>query len=221
MNTPFAPYHALALMGSLRPRPATSSSGPPPTTRWSARTPSRRANGDLAVLLVNKDPDNAHTVALELQRLDPGRRGARRSRRTSTAPTRVQSTTAGTATSQTLPPYSLTLLTLRPARTDAGRAARAGPPGGRRGHRPDRDDLLAGRHRRRRPIAKYEVYRQNGAVSEQLGETTGTSFTVRNLEPGRRYTVNVLARDTRGRRVVGLRSADVHHHQPGGRRAAR
>ena len=49
------------------------------------------------------------------------------------------------------------------------------------------------------PIAKYEVHRQNGAVSEQLGETAGTSFTVGNLVPGTRYTVNVLARDTAGR----------------------
>ncbi|NED50307.1 alpha-L-arabinofuranosidase, partial [Micromonospora aurantiaca] len=49
------------------------------------------------------------------------------------------------------------------------------------------------------PIAKYEVHRQHGAVSEQLGETAGTSLTVGNLEPGARYTVNVLARDTAGR----------------------
>jgi cellulase/cellobiase CelA1 len=46
--------------------------------------------------------------------------------------------------------------------------------------------------------AKYEIYRANGAVSEQLGETSGTSFTVRNLDPGRRYTVNVLARNAAG-----------------------
>jgi chitodextrinase len=52
----------------------------------------------------------------------------------------------------------------------------------------------AGRH----PIAKYEVYRQNGTISEQLGETTGTSLTVNNLVPGTRYTVTVLARDTAG-----------------------
>jgi hypothetical protein len=50
----------------------------------------------------------------------------------------------------------------------------------------------------RNPIAKYEVYRQNGAVSEQLGETPGTSFRVGNLNPGTRYTVNVLTRDTAG-----------------------
>ena len=49
-----------------------------------------------------------------------------------------------------------------------------------------------------RPIVKYEVHRNNGAVSEQLGETAGTSFTVGNLKPGTRYTVNVIARDSGG-----------------------
>jgi chitodextrinase len=48
------------------------------------------------------------------------------------------------------------------------------------------------------PIAKYEVYRQNGAISELLGETPGNSFTVRNLVPGTRYTMSVLTRDSAG-----------------------
>ncbi len=43
------------------------------------------------------------------------------------------------------------------------------------------------------------MYRQNGGISEQLGETSGTSLTVDNLSPGRRYTVNVVARDGAGR----------------------
>jgi cellulase/cellobiase CelA1 len=42
------------------------------------------------------------------------------------------------------------------------------------------------------------VYRQNGAISEQLGETSSTSFTVSNLTGGRRYTINVLTRDAAG-----------------------
>jgi cellulase/cellobiase CelA1 len=45
---------------------------------------------------------------------------------------------------------------------------------------------------------KYEIHRQNGAVSEQIGETAGTSFTANNLRPGTRYTVNVIARDSGG-----------------------
>src|SRR5262249_53956429 len=49
------------------------------------------------------------------------------------------------------------------------------------------------------PIVKYEVYRHLGTTSEQWGETPGTSFTVHNLNPETRYTVNVLARDAAGR----------------------
>ncbi|MFC7640438.1 cellulose binding domain-containing protein [Streptosporangium lutulentum] len=45
---------------------------------------------------------------------------------------------------------------------------------------------------------KYEIHRQNGAVSEQIGETAGTSFTANNLRPGTRHTVNVIARDSGG-----------------------
>jgi hypothetical protein len=34
--------------------------------------------------------------------------------------------------------------------------------------------------------------------AQQWGKTTATSFTVQNLNPGSRYTVNVLARDGSG-----------------------
>jgi hypothetical protein len=79
------------------------------------------------------------------------------------------------------------------------RTRRPGAPDRLRRHRPHRDDLLAGRAGRPRPDRQVRgPPRQNGAISEQLGETTGTSFTVHNLTPGTRYTVNVLARDTAG-----------------------
>jgi hypothetical protein len=45
---------------------------------------------------------------------------------------------------------------------------------------------------------KYEVHRQLGTTGEQWGETSGTSFTAGNLNPGTRYTVNVLARTAAG-----------------------
>ena len=47
-------------------------------------------------------------------------------------------------------------------------------------------------------VVKYEVHRQLGTISEQWGETSGTSFTAGNLNPGTRYTVNVLARNAAG-----------------------
>jgi hypothetical protein len=197
LNTPFAPYHALDLLADFaRPgdqlvRAATDD---PLVTAHAARRP----NGDLTVLLINKDPANERSVSLDYSGYTPG--GA-----TPTVASYlngadgVRTTTTGTARSQTLAPYSLTLLTLHPAASEAGAPQAPARPAA--GAITDRDAAISwpaavpGRD----PIAKYEVYRQHGAISEQLGETPGTSLTVHNLNPGSRYTVTVLARDTAGR----------------------
>jgi Cellulose binding domain/Fibronectin type III domain len=197
LNTPFAPYHALSMMDAfVRPgdqflRAATDN---PLVTAHAARRP----GGGLAVLLLNKDPDNAHPVDIHYAGYAPA----------AAAPTvhtyangdaAVATTRSGTATSQTLAPYSLTVVDLEPARTPAGEPTAPGQP--TVGELTDRTATLSWPAARAgdRPIAKYEVHRQFGAVSEQLGETAGTSFTVRNLVPGTRYTVNVLTRDTAGK----------------------
>ena len=197
VNTPFAPYHALDLMASFaRPGDQLIRAGTndPLVSAHAARRP----NGDLAVLLLNKDPDNERAVTLNYHGYTPGNAAPVVASYLNGAEA-VQTAAAGSATSQTLAPYSLTLLTLHPAAADDGAPQAPGRPAA--GAITDRTATIswpaatAGRH----PIAKYEVYRQNGTVSEQLGETTGTSFTVHNLNPGSRYTVTVLARDTSGR----------------------
>jgi Cellulose binding domain/Fibronectin type III domain len=197
LNTPFAPYHALSMMNTFaRPgdqfvRAATDQ---PLVTAHAAR----RTNGDLAVLLLNKDPDNAHQVAIDYAGYEPAL-AAPTVYTYANGDTAVSSTRAGSATSQTLAPYSLTLLVLHPARTVSGLPTAPGQPAA--GGVTDTAATIswpaakAGSN----PIAKYEVHRQNGAVSEQLGETPGLSFTVHNLVPGSRYTVNVLARDAAGK----------------------
>ena len=193
MNTPFAPYHALSLMGAFaRPgdRLVGAGSGDPLLSAHAARRP----DGSLAVLLINKDPDNARTVTLNYHGWQP----------TSATPvvssylngaSAVTTAPAGSARSQTLPAYSLTLLTVQPAG-----GATTGP------RAPARPAASAVTDRTATiswpavaPGLKYEVYRQHGGASEQIAETTGTSVTARNLEPGRRYTINVLARDAAGR----------------------
>jgi hypothetical protein len=196
LNTPFAPYHGLSVVNSfVRPgdqfvRTATDQ---PLVTAYAARRP----NGDLAVMLLNKDPDNEYPVALDYTGFSPAA-GAPTVHSHTNGATSVSSTQTGTATSQTLPPYSLTALVLRPSRTVAGAPGAPGQPVA--SNVTDTAATIswpaatAGGH----PVAKYEVHRQNGAVSEQLGETPGTSFTVHNLRPGSRYTVNVVARDTAG-----------------------
>lgn len=196
LNTPFAPYHALSVMGSFaRPGDQFVRAGTddPLVTAHAVR----RSNGELAVLLVNKDPEREHTVDLNYHGWTPGAAAPTVTTFTNGADA-VRTTTTGTATGQTLAPYSLTLLTLRPNRTDAAAPAAPGRPVA--GAVTDRTATISwpAAAPGGRPIAKYEVYRHTGGAAEQLGETTGTSFTARNLQPGRRYTVTVLARDTAG-----------------------
>jgi hypothetical protein len=196
LDTPFAPYYGLSLMGAFA-RPGdqfvAAGTGDGLVTAHAVRRP----GGDLALLLGNEDPDAAHAVSIDYAGWTPS--GA-----TPTVysylngGTAVTSAHTGSATAQTLPPYSLTLLVLHPETATTGAPGAPGQPTA--SAVTDRTATVswpaatAGGH----PIAKYEVYRQNGALSEELGETAGTSFPVANLDPGRRYTVNVLARDTSG-----------------------
>jgi cellulose binding protein with CBM2 domain/fibronectin type III domain protein len=196
-NTPFAPYHALSLMNKfVQPGDQfiASASDNPLVTVHAAR----RRNGDLAVLLLNKDPDNAHEVSIDYAGYTPS--GA--------APTvhsyvnggtAVTSEAGGSASSRTLPAYSLTALVLRPASAPTGLPEAPGQPTVSNVTDSSATISWPAATAGSAPIAKYEVHRQFGAVSEQLGETSGTSFTVRNLRPGTRYTVNVLTRDTAGK----------------------
>lgn len=197
LNTPFAPYYSLSLVNAfVRPgdqfvRAATNQ---PLVSAHAARRP----NGDLAVLLINNDPGNSFDVSIDYAGFTPAG-GAPLAYAYTNGASSVSSGQSGSATSRTLPPYSLTALVVKPSRTPV-----AGQPG-----TPGQPTVSAVTDRAATiswpaasagsaPIAKYEVYRQFGAVSEQLGETPSTSFAVGNLQPGTRYTVNVLTRDTAG-----------------------
>ncbi|BCY08524.1 cellulose binding domain-containing protein [Actinoplanes sp. L3-i22] len=192
LNTPFAPYHALSLMGDFA-RTGDQFVGTGSDNALVGAHAVRRADGDLAVLLINKDPDAAHTVALNYQGFTAGTAVPVVETFTNGAAGLVTAP-GGTAAAQTLAPYSIALVTLHPDHVVAGAPKAPGQP---TATVTDRTAKISW------PSAgaglKYEVYRQNGGISEQLGETTGTSLTVGNLLPGQRYTVNVLARDGAGR----------------------
>jgi hypothetical protein len=196
MNTPFAPYYALRMLGTFA-HPGDQLIRAGTDQALVSAHAVRRANGDLAVLMVNKDPASAHPATIAYAGYTPSAAAPTVYSFTNGA-TAVASTQTGTATAQNLPPYSLTLLVLHPAAAPGGAPGAPGTP--RAGSVTDRSATIswpaatAGGH----PVAKYEVYRQNGTTSEELGETSGTSLRVNNLNPGSRYTVNVLTRDTAG-----------------------
>ncbi|MDO3685928.1 cellulose binding domain-containing protein [Micromonospora sp. C28ISP2-4] len=196
-NTPFAPYHALSMM-NLFARPGDQLVRAGTDEPLVAAHAVRRPDGSVAVLLLNKDPDTAYPVALDYAGFTPADE-APTVHTFANGATGISTARSGDATARTLPPYSLTTLVLRPAGSPAGRPGAPGRPTA--SAVTDRAATISwpAATPGASPIAKYEVHRQNGAVSEQLGETAGTSLTVGNLEPGARYTVNVLARDTAGR----------------------
>lgn len=197
LNTPFGPYYALSMMdifvnpGDQFIRAGTDQ---PLVTAHAVR----RDNGDLAVLLVNKDPANAYPVNIDYAGYTPSSAAPTVHTHTNGATT-ITTSQSGSATSRTLPAYSLTTLELRPAGAVTGAPGAPGQP--TVSAVTDRTATISwpAATAGAAPIAKYEVHRQFGATSEQFGETNGTSLTVHNLVPGRRYTVNVVTRDTAGR----------------------
>lgn len=193
-NTPFAPYFGLSMMDEFaRPgdRFVKAGTNDPLVAAHAARRP----NGDLAVLLLNKDPDNARDITLNYTGYVPAA-GAPTVYSYTNGGTSITQSADGNASARTLPPYSLTTLVLHPSRPSTGAPAAPGQPVA--SAVTDRSAKISW-PANASPVAKYEVHRQNGAIDEQLGETGGTSLTVANLTPGTRYTVNVIARDTAGR----------------------
>jgi hypothetical protein len=203
LNTPFPTYYSIAMLSKL---------GLPGDTMVRAGTDQqivaahavRNANGDLSVMLVNKDPANAYQVSLHYAGYTPA----------AAAPTvytygdeasSIASSTAGTASSQMLPPYSIETIVLAPqAGTQSAVSAPAAPSVS---NVTGSQATISWSPSTGGQVDRYEIYRQFGTNSELLGSSTSGSFTAANLVPGTSYTFNVLARDQRG--YLSLPSAPV------------
>ncbi|MEV8065910.1 cellulose binding domain-containing protein [Streptomyces sp. NPDC085995] len=194
VNTPFPPYYGIQML---------SHAGRPGDQLVNAGTDSalvsahavRQADGDLSVLLINKDPSAAHTAHLRLSGYtadgSPADVAVFRDRASSVE------TGTGDGSAQTLPPYSITTVTLHPK---SGTASALGAPRSPKvASVTDTTATLSWTPATGGTPVRYEVYRQQGATSELLTGTSATSATVRNLTPGTTYTLNVLARDADGR----------------------
>jgi hypothetical protein len=194
LNTPFAPYYALQ-MTSRFARPGDqfvrAATDQPKVTAHAARRP----NGDLAVLLINSSADTSYPVAIDYSGFRPASGAATVLTHTNGA---TSITTSSTTQTPTLPPLSMTTVVLEPATSQTGLPGAPGQPAASGVTDTAATISWPAASPGARPIAKYEVHRQNGAITEQLGETTGTSLAVNNLKPGTRYTLNVIARDTGG-----------------------
>jgi hypothetical protein len=190
LNTPFAPYHALAMLSRFA-RPGDQLVGASTSDPLVKAHAARHTDGGLAVLLLNQNETTAKTVEVGYAGYSPA--ATAQVLTYGNGATGI-TTTTGTAGTVTLPPYSLTTLLLRPS-TQTTTPSTPGRPAATA----VTDHSATLTWPATTPGVKYEVHRQFGTTSEAWGETTGTTFTVANLTPGTRYTVNVVARDGAGR----------------------
>jgi hypothetical protein len=112
VNTPFPDYFGTEMISKLGSPGDTLVSAASSTSLLSAHAV-KRANGDVDVMLINKDPNNAASVSLSYNGFTPG----------SGTPTvysylenghSIGSATTGSATSQTVPAYSIAVVQLHP-----------------------------------------------------------------------------------------------------------
>ncbi len=110
-GTPFATYYGIQMVSRVAGPGDTmvrTTSGDAKLTVHAAK----RANGNLDVLLINKDPNNSYQVNLSYSGYSPSASVTVDS--FTNRGTAIVTGTQGTATSQTIPPYSLVTVHLRP-----------------------------------------------------------------------------------------------------------
>jgi hypothetical protein len=113
VNTPFAPYYGISMIGKLAQSGDSLVQASSSSSLISAHAV-HRGNGDVNVMLINKDPNNATTVSLSYNGFTPS----------SAAPTvytyqkngtSITSAAAGSGTTQTVPAYSVVVVQMHPS----------------------------------------------------------------------------------------------------------
>ncbi|MFF9090906.1 cellulose binding domain-containing protein [Streptomyces sp. NPDC014991] len=197
-NTPFHPYYGMKMTSELGTAGDTMVAAASSAQDVSAHAVLRR-DGRLSVLLVNKNPDAARTVDLQYAGFTPSAT-APEVRRYARGDDDITEVTGGEASASrvTVPPYALLTVTLEPRAGTGPGASAAGTPG-----TPELEAVTDTTARLSWAgavgAARYLVQERDGVHTHLVGETTGTSVTLRNLPPGSTHTVDVLAADAAGR----------------------
>jgi hypothetical protein len=196
LNTPFPTYHAISMLSSLA-KPGDQLVNSASDSQLVAVHAAHQADGDLSVMLINKDPKHSYPVSLHYAGYTPDGSTPTVTTYQDEASAIDPATPAGTSGSQTLPPYSITTVTLHPKAGTT--SAVTAPTGTSATSVTDSTATINWSASTGGSVDRYEVYRQNGTTSELLGSSTGSSTTLHNLVPGTHYTLNVQARDSSGK----------------------
>jgi len=116
-DTPFPPYYGLQMLTNLG-RPGDQMVASSSDTAMITAHAVKRADGSLAVLLINKDPAASYDVALSLSGYTPDLTRTVYSYGMNSAA--ISSTTDASSANITVGPYSLTTLVLKPSSSPGG-----------------------------------------------------------------------------------------------------
>jgi hypothetical protein len=210
-NAPFAPYHGIQLMTKLG-APGDRLVGATSNRTLVSTHAVRRANGDLDVMIINKDPANAATVTLNYTGFTPAT-GTPTVWSYGLNGTTLTSAAAGSATSQTVPAYGMALVQLHQSSGGGGGGGDTTAPstpqnltasnitasGATLSWSASTDNV---------GVTGYDVFQAQGTgASRQVATVTGTSYPATGLAASTGYQFSVRARDAAGN--VSANSATV------------
>jgi chitodextrinase len=198
LNTPFPPYYGLSMVGRA---------GAPGDTLVQASssnsllaTHAVRTSAGLNVLLVNKDPANSTTVSLSYAGFTPT--GSVSIAQWQKGATSISTSTQSSATSITVPPYSITVLKATSG-TTGGDTTPPTAPGNlaASGTTSTSTNLSWTASTDNVGVTGYDILRApgtSGGTFAQVGTSTTSSFSNTGLTASTAYRYQVRARDAAG-----------------------
>jgi hypothetical protein len=196
-DTPFPAYYGLKLLGSFI-HPGDTLVGASSTASLVKSYAVRGADGNLRVMLVNDDPTNSYAVNLNYQGFTAASGVPMVA--TLTAPgTGVTTAAGGSASSQTIAPYTAEVITLQPGSTTVVPPTTPGTPTASTVTSTSAN-LNWAASTSGTGIAGYDVVRVNGTTETVVASPTTNTATVTGLAPSTMYTFAVYARDAAGNR---------------------
>ncbi|GAA3434157.1 cellulose binding domain-containing protein [Kutzneria kofuensis] len=195
-DTPFPAYYGLQLLGQFI-HPGDTLVSASSTASLVQSFAVKKADGSLKVMLVNDDPTNSYAVNLAYTGFTPS--GATPTVATLAPPgTGITTTTAGSAASQTIAPYTATVVTLQPGTTQNPPSTPGTPVAS--AVTSTSVGLSWTASTSTNGIAGYDVVRVNGTTETVVASSTTNAATVTGLMPSTAYTFAVYAKDTAGNR---------------------
>jgi cellulose binding protein with CBM2 domain/fibronectin type III domain protein len=190
-DTPFPAYYGLKLLGAFI-QPGVSLVSTTSSQSLVQSYAATETNGNLRVLMVNDDPGNSYTVNLNYAGFTPAA-GTPTVSTLSGAGTAITSAAQGTASSQTLPPYSVSMFELRPSGAATGPTTPGTPTAS--GITSTGATLTWAASTDPAGVTGYDVLNASNTV---IASVTTNSAVLAGLTPATQYVLRVRAKDAAG-----------------------